>query len=95
MYIKDLNRIDHYLRQIKPLIDEIPRDMKSQTFFQPNRSLHELFTHFFNQLTNTLINGVKIDNDDIEIVDCGKSASFSTSFKKEEIDEIRKEADSR
>lgn len=66
MYLKDLNRIDHLLRQIKPLIDEIPRDIKSKTFFQPNRSLHELLTHFFDHLTKTLINGVEIDNDEIE-----------------------------
>jgi hypothetical protein len=34
-------------------------------------------------------------NDEIEFVDFGKSSSFSTSFTKEEIDEIRKETDSR
>jgi hypothetical protein len=63
MYLKDLKRIDHCLSKIKPLIDEIPRDMKSKTFFQPNRSLHELLTHFFDHLTETLTNGV--DSDDL------------------------------
>jgi hypothetical protein len=36
-----------------------------------------------------------LDKDEIEIVDFGKSSSFSTGFKKEEIDEIREETDSR
>ncbi len=62
MYFKDFKEIDFNISQIKLLLDEIPRDLKSKTFFQPNRSLHELLSHFLKRIEVTL-NGEDKNNE--------------------------------
>lgn len=54
MYYKDYIKIVECTAHMEKLIDEIPRDMKSKTFFQPNRSLHELLRFFLKRIEDTL-----------------------------------------
>lgn len=62
MYLKDFKEIEKIIEAMKILIDEISPDIKSQSFFQPNRSLQELLSWRLSYLSD-ILNGNKSYDD--------------------------------